>query len=164
LLYQLTDFLSDKITIDFERRVAMKKNKILISLLILDFSSIETWSHETILDLQKKYKIIHTTDGAQNGFEKYCFAKNDTRRRFFALVEDNDSIAFKKELEKDLKAKSKPHVILPSEGESKKLWGFLKDSQKEYRSFLDNCSNGIVDLDFINRILKGAILNFHPTN
>ncbi len=130
----------------------MKKGQI--NLLLLDFCSINNWTTEEILNLQKKYQIVHTLAGQKRGYETYCFPKFAGGRQIFALMKDQESIDYKNHLDKNLSEKKKSFVVLPLEAESQKLWEHLKRSQKKYIGFLEKCSMGELDIGFINNLFS----------
>ncbi|MCD6294269.1 MAG: hypothetical protein J7M20_04965, partial [Deltaproteobacteria bacterium] len=126
-------------------------------MLILDFCNITEWSPSTVLDLYKKNGVIHSRQGAHDGFEKYCLSNRGPKSLVFLLVkaseigpwlsEDNEIVSLAKWL--------RVHCALsPFNDGYSEIWRHLQQSREEfYAPFLDKCSKGDLDLDFINDIL-----------
>ena len=90
-------------------------------LLVLDFCNISEWTESSIFDLQKKYDIYFSKSSWISKIEKFCLVQNDPRNRHFALIEDSETIDFKKQFETGLSNEYKPYIVLPSENEHKEL-------------------------------------------
>jgi hypothetical protein len=123
--------------------------------LFIDFCNITEWNHNDIILLQLNYNIVYSLKGIQKGFDFYCFSNRDPNKRYFALVEEQEVLDFKTKFESPLPSHLKPHVILPSEPESEKLFVYLKDSQNEVKSFIAKCSKGFPDSEFLDKMIKG---------
>lgn len=121
--------------------------------LLMDFCNIKDWTTKNILNLHKKHRIIHTQAGSKYGFEKFCFPKQDKRKRYFALIEDQNTLELKRDLERRLSDKDKPHIVLPSEKQIEDLWEYLKHSQYKYIKFLRSLSTKDLDIHFINELI-----------
>jgi hypothetical protein len=121
-------------------------------MLFLDFCNIENWNVDKITNLYECYRIIHTKDGENRGWEVYCKTKHKEKRFYF---ESAGNTKFMKDFP--------GYAISPSDPNFIELWKMLKRSQNECRSFLDNCIKGKLDLKFINnssnRIFKHSLNN-----
>jgi len=125
-------------------------------MLLLDFCNIKEWGCSTVLDLYKKHKIIHSEWGKRDGFEKFCVSKYQSKSPLgFAMVEAS-------EIEPWLSgdngvSPSKwlgQSTLFPFDKRHSDIWDYLQLSQGEYRSFLDKCAKGTLDLNFINDIIE----------
>jgi len=115
--------------------------------LLLDFCNLKEITHNSILNLQKKYKIIHSDDGDKRGYEDYCLSKQDSKSRRWALVEGNEIQEFKNNMPEG-------YVVLPSQKNGSEILRYLSNSQTEYNKFLSQCAAGHLDLVFINEIMQ----------
>ena len=110
-----------------------------MKMLFLDFCNVEEWSLGAISELYKKNKIFHTKHGELRGWEDFCKTKHDEKWFYF----------------EDIPQGKTPWAgISPDEPEFGDLWKKLRKSQDEYRSFLDKCIEGEVDVNFINKSLE----------
>jgi len=123
-------------------------------LLIVDFCNITEWSHKKILNLQRKYRIVHTQAGEKDGFEKLCFPKEAKKKRQFALIDDKDLLDFKKSIEKGLPKTHRPFVILSSEKESQDLFKYLQKSQVLFKDVLRNIPDPVYAVEYANKVLN----------
>ncbi len=130
------------------------------NLLIVDFCNIKFFDHKTILDLQKKHKIFYNEQGRKNGFETCCISKRDSKRRHFALIENQNVIEFKTELEKELPEWQKPFVVLPTDAINRDLFFHLKASQNEFEKFILGFPKGLYGVEYINKLVNDLMRFF----
>ncbi len=129
-----------------KREIANLINYKRNNFLLLDFCNLRDITHNAILDVHKKHRIIHTIDGNNKGYEESCFSKQDPDKRVWLLLESEETKRFKNN--------NPGFVILPSEKRGDEILRFLQESQIEYKNFLNKCIEGQFDLEFINKIIK----------
>ncbi len=130
------------------------------NLLIIDFCNINNFDHKAIFDLQKKHKIFYHEQGGNNGSETCCFSKRDSKKRHFALIENQNVIEFKTELEKNVPEWQKPLVVLPKDAISRDLFFYLKASQDEFKKFIMGFPNGLYGIEYINKLANDLMRFF----
>ena len=113
-------------------------------MLLLDFCNIQEWSIEKISWLYDKYKIIHTAEGRKQGKELFCSTKHKEKWRYY----------FSEDIPLFLGETTLEFCIAPDRTEYKDLWEMLKKSQLEFRTFVDDCRNGKLNLEFINNLMN----------
>ena len=130
------------------------------NLLITDFCNINTFDHRAILELQQKHNVFYNEQGKQEGFEAFCFSKRDSKKRHFALIENQKIIESKARLEKCLPEWRKPLVVLPTEVASRELFYYLKASQNEFKQFITGFPKGLYGIEYINKLVNDLMRFF----
>ena len=127
-------------------------------MLLLDFCNIKEWTSEAALKLYKTHRIIHSEWGERDGFEKFCASKYQPKSPLvFALVEANEIEPW---LSEDSENPSPSEwmgmpILFPSNPGYSQIWRSLQFSKEQfYIPFLDKCSEGILDLNFVNDLLE----------
>jgi len=125
-------------------------------MLLLDFCNIQEWSVEKLSGLYDKYRIIHAPMSLEYSSEPYCKTKHKEECRYY-FVED---------ILKDLDLIGHKHYISPGRPEYDELWKMLEKSQFEYRSFLDECIKGKLNIEYINTLSEEVSICFtnNPQN
>jgi hypothetical protein len=113
-------------------------------MLLLDFCNIQEWSVEKISGLYDKHQIIHTAEGNKHGKEFFCSTKHKEKWRYY----------FTEEIPPILGDLDDTFCISPDRSEYMELWEMLKISQSEFRTFVEVCRNGKLDLEFINNLMN----------
>jgi hypothetical protein len=119
-------------------------------MLLLDFCSVQEWNVEEISGLYDKYKIIHTPESSEHGCEQFCTTKHKENRRYY-FIED---------FPMSFDPKAHKFYISPDRPEHSELWEMLEKSQSEYRSFLDECIEEKLDIEYINNLSEGVSIRF----
>ncbi len=119
-------------------------------LFVIDFCNLKEFSHEYILDLQKKYSVIHTKEDEKRGYSIACCSIHDERNP--GTPDHRWILINKRELK--MFPKHSGFEILPSEDDQGQLFIFLKRSQAKYKNFLTKCIDGNFDLKFVLDIME----------
>lgn len=110
--------------------------------LLIDFSNISEWEVGTISALYKKHSIAHTQLGEKLDSENFCCTRRKTKWRYYFREEDVDySLG---------RSVTKKYYLSPLRSGYDEIFVMLKESQSEYRAFLDGCIAGRFDLLFLN--------------
>jgi hypothetical protein len=119
-------------------------------MLLIDFCNVKEWNLKAIEELYRSYAIVHTKQGKKRSWETYCRTKYSKKKYYFSVdnVAADRSEAFNK------------RYRLPSHSKYKELWRMLERSQKKYRLFLDQCIDGRLDLEHINKLASGMKIRF----
>lgn len=118
--------------------------------ILCDFVNVRIWDVESVESLYRKYSIAHTLAGEKNGRELSCFTKHLPGMRFY-FEESEEWKAVKATFESIGEAN---RICAPGDEGYSRLWDVLRQSQREYRDFLDECVRGHLDLSFINSRLQ----------
>ena len=129
-----------------KRGIPSVVKKLKNKLFIVDFCNLKGFSHEKILNLQKKYNVFHTIDGRDRGYNVECIPKHSQERKYWLLIEDEDAIKLKSDFEN--------LFVLPSEDTEEDLFKILRISQKKYKDFIDKCVQEDFDLNFLLNIME----------
>ena len=120
-------------------------------MLLLDFCNIREWSVEKISTLYESHKIIHTKYGESRGWEHFCRTKNSEKHYYF---KPEDIPEPPEDMPQENRDKAQAFFVLPTQPEYPELWEMLEKSQFEHRTFLDECRDGKLNLEFINNLMK----------
>jgi hypothetical protein len=104
---------------------------------LIEFSNMKEFTYPSVESFQRRHNIYFTVAGHNRGYEDFCMTKHA-----------NTFFCFHK---KDLNNEAESNLWLqPSERNETMMSNLLRKSQIEYRSFLDACNAGHLDMDFIN--------------
>ncbi|HUV58527.1 MAG TPA: hypothetical protein VMW09_00250 [Desulfatiglandales bacterium] len=115
-------------------------------LLLIDFCNIKQWDIETISKLDET-QLQQGSDSEPNDIIINCKTRHDRQHKYMLVENDGAKI---------LQEHIPETFILPSQPEFQKLWEYLKKSQNEYRSFLESCIKGDLNLLYLNKLIKNV--------
>jgi hypothetical protein len=130
-------------------------------MLLIDFCNIKEWSIESISNLYEYHKIVHSQYGEQRGWETCCQTRKSKRLYYFieeGILEPHEDMP-----EED-KKRFKWFSVLSTDPDFSELWEFLRKSQMHYKTFLDRCVNGQLDVNFVNDLLVEKPFRFEQNS
>ncbi|QLA18966.1 hypothetical protein [Desulfolutivibrio sulfoxidireducens] len=133
--------------------------------ILIDFCNQAEWSPDTIGGIYRRYGIKHTAQGDADSVESFSASRHLPGICFnFANLERGKAILDEQvaNLTEEAAKKCRKFWLFPGDEDFPRIFEALAKSQAEYRAFLDECTRGNLDLNFVNSRI--AMLNNENQN